>query len=118
MSVSDVVKLWNEEIRPYGAGKILVSPSVTTATDGLSQMQEFFSTCGGNDNCGVCVSIPLFPLDILTDLYPLDQVSLLSLHYYGNKAGDLIDYVTKMHNALPNLPVWLSEFSCQSSLNI
>jgi len=92
MSVSDVVSLWNAEVRPYGGGKTLVSPSVTTAPDGLSQLQQFFSTCGGTDNCGVHV---------------------ISAHYYGNKASDLIDYLTKMHNALPFSPIWLSEFSCQ-----
>jgi len=118
MSVPDVVKLWNAEIRPYGTGKLLVSPSVTTATDGLSQLQQFFSTCGGTDNCGVCVLIQLFLNIILTDLFPLDQVDIISLHYYGNQASDLITYVTKMHNSLPNLPIWLSEYSCQRSLNI
>jgi len=93
LSVSEVVALWNAEIRPYGNGKTLVSPSVTTAPDGITKMQEFFNTCGGNDHCGV---------------------NVLSIHYYGDKTSDLIDYATKMHNAFPALPVWLDEFSCQN----
>jgi len=96
LSVPQVVKLWNAEIRPYKKGRTLVAPSVTSAPNGLTQMQEFFSQCGAHDgepHCGVDV---------------------LSLHYYSHEAKDLIAYVTKMHNELFGIDVWLSEFACES----
>lgn len=109
MSVSEVVSLWNQYIRPEGQkGKYLVSPSVTTAPTGIDQLQQFFDTCGGSDKCGVRASINL----ISRWLIPLDQCDAISLHYYGKKSSDLQQYVTKMHNTF-NLPVWLTEFSCQ-----
>jgi hypothetical protein len=61
MSVSEVVNMWNAEVRPWGQkGKYLVSPSVTSADSGLTDMQEFLNTCGGDDNCGVRASIDIF----------------------------------------------------------
>jgi len=96
MSVSSVVQLWNDEIRPYGKkGKYLVSPSVTSADSGLPDMRQFFKECGPNqdgeeDNCGV---------------------NAISLHYYSNSAEDLVAYLTKWHDAF-GLDIWLTEFAC------
>ena len=67
MSVSEVVSLWNQYIRPEGQkGKYLVSPSVTTAPTGIDQLQQFFDTCGGSDKCGVRASINLISRWLIT----------------------------------------------------
>jgi len=97
MGAAEVVKVWNEYIRPHGQnGKILVSPSVTSNPSGLTEMKEILNTCGGSDNCGF---------------------DYISLHFYGETSQDLITYVTKMYNALNQIPIWLSEFGCKGCEN-
>jgi len=92
LGVADVIKLWNDEIRPYKDGRVLIAPSVTTAPSGISELQKFFDGCGGNDKCGV---------------------DMTSAHVYGKTPDDVISYCTTLHTTF-GLPVFVSEFSCQS----
>lgn len=92
MSYQQGASLWNAEIRPYGAkGYKLISPAVTSAPSGETWFKGFFSSCGGNDKCGV---------------------DALAIHYYGTKADAFIAYVTKFHTDF-GLPIWVTEFACQ-----
>ena len=93
-------------------GKFLVCPSVTTAPSGISELKEFFNTCGGNDNCGVCASINTIIFLDFDGLCMLDQCDVLSAHYYGTESSGFITYVTELHNTF-NMNVWVTETACQ-----
>lgn len=90
LSVSQVHELWVNEILPYKNGRFLVSPSVTTAPTGLPDMQELMKMCGGD--CGWDV---------------------VSVHYYGNSADDLIKWVNNFWAGLGKPKLWITEWSCQ-----
>jgi len=102
MSISETISMWNAEIRPYGKGRTLYAPSVTTAASGMTYLQGFFDGCGtissiSDSHCGVDV---------------------LQAHVYGKDPQGLIDYVTKLHTTFYNLPVIISEFACQSFVSV
>jgi len=93
LSVGEVVTLWRNEIQPWSAkGHYLVAPSVTSAPNGITLMQQFFDELGG---------------------VGASKANAISLHMYTTDIGTMKTYVTQMHNALGNLDVWLSEFGCQ-----
>ena len=41
----------------------------------------------------------------------IHQFHGMSVHFYGTRPEDLINYVTKMHDEF-QLPIWLTEFAC------
>ncbi|KAF9521200.1 glycoside hydrolase family 128 protein [Hydnum rufescens UP504] len=96
MSPAAGVKLWNEDIRPFGLkGYRLVSPAVTSAPSGLQWFQDFFAKCGdydGQKHCGV---------------------DIMAIHYYGTQVSAFQGYVTKFHDVF-GIPIWVTEFACEN----
>lgn len=95
LSVNEVYTYWKDEILPYGAGKTLIAPSVTTADSGLTDMQELLKLCGGS--CGW---------------------HAVSVHFYGKSAADLISWVTNFRAGLNYPDVWITEWACQSFVEV
>ncbi|KAF9521061.1 glycoside hydrolase family 128 protein [Hydnum rufescens UP504] len=89
------IKLWNEEIRPFGLkGYKLVSPSVTSGPSGKAWFKKFFAGCGnydGQSHCGVHV---------------------LAIHIYVTGVSTFKSMATDFHNSF-GLTMWISEFACQ-----
>lgn len=83
--------LWKQYIQPYKTrGLRLASPVPTNAPTGPTWLQDFLGACGSD-----CT------------------VDIIALHYYGTNATMLIDYVKDVYNIF-HLPIWLTEFACQS----
>jgi len=90
MSPSDAVGAWLQYLEPLvSQGYKLVSPSTTSAPDGITWMQSFLQICAGR-----CT------------------IDYHALHFYGTSAQDLITYVQNWHNTFGK-PIMLTEFACQ-----
>ncbi|KLO12831.1 hypothetical protein SCHPADRAFT_874924 [Schizopora paradoxa] len=90
MSPQDAVNCWLENIEPLASqGYKLVSPSTTSAPDGITWMKSFLQICNGR-----CT------------------LDYHSLHFYGTSEQDLISYISNWHNTF-GVPIMLTEFACQ-----
>ncbi|KAF8313060.1 hypothetical protein DL93DRAFT_2168000 [Clavulina sp. PMI_390] len=90
MTGAEAAALWNKEIKPYASGRVLIAPSVTTATNGFDYLDDFSNACGGN-MCGAQV---------------------MQAHVYDTDPQKVISYVEQMHSKY-GLPVFISETACQ-----
>ncbi|KIM33431.1 glycoside hydrolase family 128 protein [Serendipita vermifera MAFF 305830] len=83
------VSLWNELIAPLKQrGYYLISPSTTSAPDGIPWMQQWI-------NGGLSV-----------------QPDALSLHWYGTNYNDFHNYIESFIAAFPGRRLWITEFAC------
>jgi len=90
MSPGDAVDAWLQYLQPLaGQGYKLVSPSTTSAPDGITWMKSFLQICNGR-----CT------------------IDYMSLHFYGTNPQALITYMQQWNEAFGK-PIMLTEFACQ-----
>lgn len=90
MSAQSGAQLWSQYIQPLkNEGYQLGSPATTSAPDGMTWMQDFFSACHG------CT------------------VDFMAVHFYDDTFAKLQAYLELWHNTF-QLPIWVTEFACQN----
>lgn len=77
---------WKSDIEPHAAGKILVSPAVTS----IHWLAQFFHFCTG------C------------------RVDHIAVHKYDCNAANVMDFLRRVWQRFRR-PIWLTEFSCPHS---
>jgi hypothetical protein len=83
------VYMWNTYLVPLKSrGYTLISPSTTSAPDGITWMQNWL---GGGLQA---------------------NPDALAFHWYGTSYNDFYNYVESFAAAFPGYPLWLTEFAC------
>ncbi|KAG8844815.1 hypothetical protein FRC20_003389 [Serendipita sp. 405] len=83
--------LWRSMLLPLrrDRGYTLVSPSTTSADDGIPWLQTFMSILGDDE-----------------------KPDIMAIHWYGKSFQDMVNYLTNFHNTFPGRKVWVTEFAC------
>lgn len=82
---------WRQFMLPLrqNKGYYIISPSTTSAPDGIPWMQQWLGQLGSNE-------LP----------------NALALHWYGSSFGDLQTYINTFASTFPGYKLWLTEFAC------
>ncbi|KZT12986.1 glycoside hydrolase family 128 protein [Laetiporus sulphureus 93-53] len=88
MDPSTAASLWLQYIEPKkDEGFRLISPAVSSGSDGIPWLESFMSAC---DTC---------------------TIDGCALHYYGTDAEDFISYVEQFHSTFPSCPLHVTEYA-------
>lgn len=82
---------WRQYMLPLrqNHGTYLISPSTTSAPDGITWMQNWMGQLGDSE-----------------------KPNALAFHWYGYSFTDLQNYVNQFANTFPGYKLWLTEFAC------
>jgi hypothetical protein len=90
MSPGAAVSLWRDNMEPLvSKGYQLISPAVTSGSNGKPWLQSFINQCTG------C------------------HIDAIAIHWYGNDPQALIAYVKDFHDTFGK-DIWVTEFACQN----